>query len=202
MPPSSERLGNLSRMDTILNGNWRAQLLARSLWEFYHSRIYCTIRGNDLKPNRIRLIGVLGPKQIGDVGFCISIRHDERQEEALVHELLHANLIPLGYRRFWINDDSESEEYRRAAGIINLADHKLMRPIFLGFGYSENRFVGPGRELNDLELRIDKYFEAVRNDLQEPAQYLHYVGKCLSDHGVSFESMDIAAAMVSQLASR
>jgi hypothetical protein len=110
MLPSSHQLENLSRMDAILNGNWRAQLLARSLWEFYHCRIYCTIRDNDLKPNRIRILGVLGPKEIRDVGFCISVRGDCRQQEALVHELLHANLIPLGYPRFWIYHDSESEE--------------------------------------------------------------------------------------------
>ena len=50
LSPSDNQLRNLSRMTTILSGNWRASMLAHSLWEFYNYQLYCTVRADDGKP--------------------------------------------------------------------------------------------------------------------------------------------------------
>ena len=109
-------------------------MLAHSLWEFYNYQLYCTVRADDGKPNRHRIDGITGPKTIDTISICISIRDNERQEEGLVHELLHANLIPLGYPRFWVEEPA-SEKWRLAEGTINLADHIVKQPIYLSLGY-------------------------------------------------------------------
>src|SRR6266498_326706 len=130
MSPSNNQLTNLGQMTAILSGSWKARILAHSLWEFYNYQLYCTVCADDGKPNRHRIDGISDGKAVEKIRIYISVRSNERQEEGLVHELLHANLVPLGYPRFWL-DECASTEWRLAEGIINLADHIVMRPIYL-----------------------------------------------------------------------
>jgi len=195
MSPLSNELENISRMEAILNGNWRAQLLANSLWDFYRHRIYCTLQDANADSGRIRMLGVMGPTQISKLGFSISIPDDDRKADALVHELLHANLIPLGYPRFWLNHDGESQQFCRGGGIINLADHKAMLPVFLALGYSEARFLRESRKLNEFEEQVNTYFERVKESLQQPNAYRQHVENCFSEHGISFELLDRTAIL-------
>src|SRR5216684_3416256 len=145
MPPSENQQQNLHEMTTILSDNRKARILAHSLWEFYNYQLYCTVRADEGEPNSYRIDGITGPKTIGKIRIFISIRNNERQVEGLVHELLHANLIPLGYPRFWVKENQS--KWRLAKGIINLADHIVMQPIYLSLGYSAEKFLGPSRPL-------------------------------------------------------
>jgi len=195
MSPFSNELENISRMEAILNGNWRARLLANSLWEFYRYRIYCTLRDANTDSGRIRMLGVTGSTQISNLGFCISIPDDDRKADALVHELLQANLIPLGYPRFWLNHDRESQPFCRGAGIINLADHKVMMPVFSALGYSEARLLRESRKLNEFEEQVNTSLEDVKESLQQPNAYRQHVENCFSEHGISFELLDRTAIL-------
>lgn len=196
MPGSNNQVENLSRMTAILSGNWKASVLAQSLWEFFNYELYCTVRDDDDKPNRHRIDGIIDANTIGDVRICISLRRNARREEGLVHELLHANLIPLGYPRFWIDEERGSDKWILAGGITNIADHEAMRPIYLSFGYSADRFLGPSRPLNDLEERVRANFERKASDLLTPVRYSAQVSACLKKHGIKFRAINLASLIL------
>ena len=65
-----------------------------------------------------------------------------REVEALVHELLHINLIQLGFPRLCSNT-VEGDAYGVAKGIINIADHRLILPKFLQMEFAEELFLTP-----------------------------------------------------------
>jgi hypothetical protein len=192
MSPSGEQLANLSLMKSLLSANRRAQMLATSLWEFFRFRLYCTIHADDGQPSshHIDLPTENEPLQIR-----ISLRQTHRQEEALVHELLHANLIPLGYPTFriWARSD---RKWRLAGGIINLADHVSMLPIFLSFGYSADRFLGPGKPETCEERRINAKIEALAPHLKTPQGYLAKVATCLRDEKISVKPVYLATGAI------
>lgn len=198
MPPSTNQLANLSRMTAILSGSWKARILAHSLWEFYNYQLYCTVRADDGRPNRHRIDGISGPKAIGKIRICISIRSSERQEEGLAHELLHANLIPLGYLHFWV-EERASKKWQLAEGIINLAEHIVMQPIYLSFGYSAEKFLGPSRPLGKLERRVAGDLQQIAATLATPDGYLTHLSAYLRSHNINCKPLpDLAAAVVAQ----
>ena len=197
LSPSDNQLRNLSRMTTILSGNWRASMLAHSLWKFYNYQLYCTVRADDGKPNRHRIDGITGPKTIDTIRICISIRDNERQEEGLVHELLHANLIPLGYPRFWVEEPA-SEKWRLAEGTINLADHIVMQPIYLSLGYLAQRFLGPSRPLSELEKRVAGDLHEIAANLTTPNGYMTHMSAYLRSHNIKCEPLYLAEAVLRQ----
>jgi hypothetical protein len=201
MLPSENQRRNLARMTEILSANWKASMLAESLWEFYNCQLYCTIRPNDAAPNRHRIYGVTGPATIGRIQVFISIRRNERQEEGLLHELLHANLIPLGYPRFWVNE-RPSEKSQLAGGIINLADHIVIEPIYLSFGYSRERFLAPSRSLSDQEKRVAADLQEIAGNLVTPTSYLTHVSAYLRSYDIKFEPLWLADTIVTQRADR
>ena len=188
-------------MTEILSANWKASMLAESLWEFYNYQLYCTIRPNDGAPNRHRIDGVTGPATIGRIQVFISIRMNERQEEGLVHELLHANLIPLGYPRFWVNERSP-EKSQLAGGIINRADHIVIEPIYLSLGYSRERFLAPSRPLSDREKRVSADLQEIAANLVTPTGYLTHVTAYLRSYDIKFETLYLAGTVVTQRADR
>jgi len=187
--------GNLSRMTTILSANWRAGMLAESLWEFYNYQLYCTVRADDREPNRHRIDGIRDPETIDTIRVCISICDNDRREEGLVHELLHANLIPLGYPRFWLHEKSGL-----AAGIINHAGHIVMRPIYLSLGYSADRFLGRTRRLNARERQVDADVKQIGEELRTPQGYLDRVSQYLQENEILFTPLYLADAVVAQRA--
>jgi hypothetical protein len=172
-------------------------MLAQSLWEFYNYHFYCTIRADDGEPNRNRIDGITGSQTIDTIRVFISIRDNDRREEELVHELLHTNLIPLGYPRFWIEDCTQ-EKWRLAKGITNLADHVVMLPIFFSLGYSNKRFLGPGRSLNEQERRVDSDLKTMGQRLRTPQGYLDCVSQYLERHEIPFAPVYLANAIISQ----
>lgn len=190
MSPSADQLQNLSEMAAILSGNWKATFLAHSLWEFYNYRLYCTVLEDDGEPNTYHIGGIIDANMIGDIRISISIRRNARRQEGLTHELLHANLIPLGYPRFWINEEHGSDKWVLASGIINLADHIIMRPIYLSFGYSVDRFLGLSRPLNEQETRFAADLEGIGSALSTPVGYSAHVEAYLQCHDISFQGMN------------
>lgn len=184
-------------MTGMLSANWKASLLAHSLWEFYNHQLYCTIRADDGEPNRHCIDGIRSPETIDTIRVRIAIRDDGRREEGLVHELLHANLIPLGYPRFWFKECT-SEKWRLAGGIINLADHLVMQPIYLSFGYSIERFGGPSRPLSGREKRVADDLEGIEASLLTPHGYLTHISAYLRSHDLQFEPLFLAGKVVRQ----
>jgi hypothetical protein len=177
--------------------NWKASLRAHSLWEFYNYQLCCTVRADDGEPNRHRIDGIRGPDTIDTIRVCISIRDNDRREEGLVHELLHANLIPLGYPRFWI-DKHASEKWRLAKGITNLADHVAMLPIYVSLGYSAERFLGPSRPLNERERRVDADLKEMGESLKTPQGYLDCVSQYLARNEIRFTPLYLANVITAQ----
>jgi hypothetical protein len=184
-------------MVEILSANWKASVLAHSLWEFYNHQLYCTVRADDGEPNRHRIDGIRGPDTIDTIRVCISIRDKHRREEGLVHELLHANLIPLGYPRFWIEEDG-SEKWRLAKGITNLADHVVMLPIYVSLGYSGARFLGPSRSLSERERRVDADLKEMGESLKTPQGYLDCVSQYLGRNEIRFTPLYLANVIMAQ----
>ncbi len=184
-------------MSEILSRNRRATTLARSLWEFYNHQLYCTLRDDDGEPNRYRIDGISGSETFDTIRICISIRNNDRKEEGLVHELLHANMIPLGYPRFWI-DECEPDQRRLAKGVTNLADHIVMQPIYCSFGYSAERFLGPSRLLSDRERRVDADLKNMGEQLKSPQGYSHCVSQYLERNKISFAPLYLANAILDQ----
>jgi hypothetical protein len=178
-------------MFKILSGNWKSSLLAHSLWHFYNHELYCTVRADDGEPNRHRIDGIRGPDTIDTIRVCISIRDNDRWEEGLVHELLHANLIPLGYPRFWIEEHA-AEKWRLAKGITNLADHVVMRPIYASLGYSNERFLGPTRSLNERARRVDADLKDREERLRTPQGYLNCVSQYLAQKRYTFYAASLS----------
>jgi hypothetical protein len=184
-------------MAEILSANWKASLLAHSLWEFYNHQLYCTVRADDGEPNRHRIDGITGPETIDTIRVCISIRDNDRQEEGLVHELLHANLIPLGYPRFWIEEHA-SEKWRLAEGITNLADHVVMLPVYASLGYSSERFLGPSRSLSERERRVDADLKEMGERLRTPQGYSECVSQYLKRNAIRLTPLYLAGVITAQ----
>jgi hypothetical protein len=114
-----------------------------------------------------------------------------------LHELLHANLIPSGYPRFWVNECS-SEKWQLAGGIINLADHIVIEPIYLSFGYSRKRFLGPSRPLSNREKRVAADLQEIAAKLVTPAGYLTHVSAYLQSYDIKYEALYLADIIVTQ----
>jgi len=110
---------------------------------------------------------------------------------------LHANLIPLGYPRFWI-EEHESEKWRLTKGITNLADHVVMLPIFASLGYSAERFLGLSRSLNERERRVDADLKEMREQLRTPQGYLDCVSQYLKRNEIRFTPLHLADAIMAQ----
>jgi hypothetical protein len=115
-----------------------------------------------------------------------------------VHELLHANLIPLGYPRFWIDEERRSDEWILAGGITNLADHVVMRPIFLSLGYAGDRFLGSRRSLNDQEQRVDSDLREMGEQLRTPQGYSDCVSRYLECNNIRFAPLHLTTQIIAE----
>jgi hypothetical protein len=180
---------NLSRITSVLRGNAKAVRLANDLWDFFEAGLVCTIKRDDGEPNEFRLDGIESPNVIGDIRFVITLRQTDRLEEGLVHELLHANLIALGYPTYWL---SEQERFRWICGrdILNLAAHQVMQPAFVSLGYAEDRFVGPHAPLGKEGERVVADLDQM--DLSTPESFGVNISAYLHKREVAFELVRLA----------
>lgn len=182
-PEQKHRVKNLTRMRRILERNTEACALAERLWRFYGGRLKCS-EPKELKNSRISY-GI--PKEFApeykatDLTPSVVLAQSNRLEEALVHELLHLELVRLGYPRFFLDGTGDGE---LAFGITNNADHAVMRPLFAALGYSPDRFTGPN-ELNDYEKQIIAEIDAFPN-LHSTEGYTAAVSSYLKQHEIGF----------------
>lgn len=194
--PSADELASLAVMTEILSSNPKASQLARSLWERFGFRVRCTLCDDDAEPSTHRIEGVHGPSEISSIGIHIAVRRTDRAAEALVHELLHAQLIASGYPTFWIDEEQESEKWNLDAGITNNADHVVTRPAYLCLGYDPARFLGPSKPLRHEHARIVARLEAAAPLLSSPEGYLDVVSAELRDQDITFFPLDLARYIV------
>jgi hypothetical protein len=170
----------------LIERSSKARTLAFSLWEFFDRKLICRRPDIDLNhPNtfHLDLEGFLISRQLGDLRPELVIRQNSRQEVGLVHELLHLNLIPLGFPSFriWADDD---ETWNLAGGIINNAEHVPMLPIFNSLGYAEHEFLGPAASHTARELRVFEDIEKLKQSLLTPRQYGSSVSSYLASRSI------------------
>lgn len=195
MPESEFEQENLSSMLEIARRNTKAQTLACSLWVFFERKLTCRRPSIDINhPNsfHIEIETFLSSRKIADLRPEMVIRQNNRQEAGLVHELLHLNLIPLGFPcfRIWADDD---EEWDLAGGIINNAEHVPMLRTFLSLGYSEADFLGPSmRPYSAREQRVFDDLEKLQEVLLTPREYGFAVGSYLTSRSIKHEIVWIA----------
>lgn len=168
----------------VLSGNIEAANLAFDLWSYFSFRIYFSLRRDDGKPGRIRRFGVEATG-CRDFGVCISVPQTERQEEALVHELLHVNLLREGYPMIWV-DECDEGMWALAGGIINNAEHVPMMPTYLNLGYAEGRFLGPEKQPTENEKSVFDDINDMSPLLLSPASYLDALSAYLRQHQIPF----------------
>ena len=190
MTPSADQSAHLQRMETILSPTWKALLLARSLWEFFEFRLACTVHEDDGVPSTTEIQGIHSPTDIGDVGIVITVRRTERTAEALVHELLHANMIASPYPIFHLDEPIGSPKWFLGRGIINEADHVVIRPIFTSFGYDASRFMGrPPQPLSEEDQRLTARIHAAAAELATPEGYAAFLATEFCRHEIVFEPL-------------
>ncbi|SRR6266496_4628599 len=188
---------NLNRITDILAGSSKARMLALSLWHFFGFRLTCRLPKIDKEqPSscHIKIEEFMQSHKASDLAPEVVVRDTGRREEALAHELLHLNLIPLGYPRFRIWEDDD-EKWNLAAGIINNADHPVMLPIFLALGYEERQFLGSSRTLTTSEERVHQGVRVLAPDLHTPIGYGRAVSEYLKRHSIRHEIVWIAKLM-------
>jgi hypothetical protein len=158
-----------------------ARQLARTLWEFFEFRLTCRLPSIDpLEPNTVsvNVEKFLESRKLGDLEPEIVVRDNERREVGLVHELLHLDLIQRGYPRFRLWTANESQ-WNVAGSVINRADHHLMLPSFVSFGYNADQFVGQCGKPSSDEALAWKHPDALSAQLETPAGYSLVVSECL-----------------------
>jgi hypothetical protein len=185
---------NLLAMLDIIQRSLKSRMLACSLWEFFGHNLRCrrpTIDLNASNSVHIEIESFLDSRRFSDLQPEVVVRRNARQEAGLVHELLHLNLIPLGFPRFrlWTDDD---ETWNIAGGFINIADHVPMLPTFVDLGYDEREFLGSVSSPGPRELRVKKDVEKLKPFLLAPNDYGHVVSEYLSRHAIKHEAVWIA----------
>jgi hypothetical protein len=185
-------------MMEILKRSSKARVLARSLWHFFEHSLTCRRPNIDLNhPNEchIEIEPFLNSRRSRDLCPEVVVRRNARQEVGLVHELLHLNLIPLGFPNFrlWAEDD---EEWQLAGGLINNADHTIMLPIFASFGYAESEFLGQSGPDTSRELHVFEIIDRLRPSLSTPREYAHVLSGYLSSRSIKHEVIWIADLIV------
>lgn len=178
-------------MTDALARNPAAVALAEGLWRFFNHRLLCSPPGDD-ETSRIRY-GITRYAPVVKARSIIpSIRlaKSDRQEEALVHELLHLELLRQGYPRFYF-DKMDDKQAGLAGGIQNSADHEAMLPIFLRLGYRADRFLTP-RKLSARDQRLLGEIKALPG-LEIPAGYTASVSGYLRRHGFTFRLLTVSA---------
>jgi hypothetical protein len=187
--PSVHQRNNLDRMTNFLGGNTGATVLAHDLWQFFAFRLACT-RPRNAKCSRIRY-GIKNYSPIikpSDIAPAVLLAASDRMSEALTHELLHLEMLRIGYPKFYF-DSMDADGAALAGGIQNCADHQVMLPLFLKFGFSADRFETP-RKLSKRDQQRVMEIKALPN-LSSPEGFADSVGGYLRENGFSFRLVHV-----------
>ncbi|MEY2578776.1 MAG: hypothetical protein QOI49_1600 [Verrucomicrobiota bacterium] len=182
-PPADDT--QLALMHKIVSRNMRAMELLNALWEYFGGRMKCEVIRDDGNPSVINYNPcVVNGKEAPDCHLIL--RENERLEEALVHELLHADLWRRGYPRWFLRTQAESL-WNQGRDILNLAEHIVMLPTFKSLGYPEERFVGPSKPLDEEGRQVLGDLAAMADLLSTPKGFVEEISAYLQARGIQFE---------------
>jgi len=169
----------------IVAENAKATAFVTALWEAFAGRVKCQIIADDGKPSILRFEHRISDgKDASEVHLVL--RRNSRLEEALIHELLHAELFRRGYPKFFLRTQGEYR-WQEGADILNLAYHVVMLPAFLALGYAEERFVGPSKPMSEEGQRVEADLHAMKDRLSTPEGYTDCLREYFRNRGIEFE---------------
>lgn len=183
VPPTDE--DHLRRVLTIVAGNAKATAFVKGLWEHFSRQVKCEIIDDDGKPNVIRYNNrISNGVDVSEIHLIL--RRNNRLEEELIHELLHADLYRRGYPKFFLTTQDEYV-WQEGADILNLADHVVMLPTFVSLGYAEERFIGPSKPMNEEGQQVEADLRAMEDRLSTQEGYADCLSEYLRKRGIKFE---------------
>lgn len=150
-------LDGLEFMKSVLKASPKAMELLGEVWNSYGGI------GFDASHNIQVSSYAIGLKCNGDFLYAnppfigLSLESN-RKPEALTHELLHLKLGIIGYPKLCQNYPFSDDNLRLSNDIVNIAEHRLIKPLFLKMGFSEELFLSPQEINDDWKARI-QYFE-------------------------------------------
>ena len=166
--------------------NAKAIELVNSLWKHFSGRIRCECVADDGQPSVLRW-NVRMNNGIDTSELKLILRRNDRLEEALIHELLHADLYRRGYPK-WFLPTQDAHLLRQGEDILNLAEHVVMLPSFLSLGYREERFVGRTKvPMSEEGQRVQADLTAMAESLSTPSGFVACVSEYLKRRGIAFE---------------
>jgi hypothetical protein len=175
---------HLHRMLTIVGSNAKSAAFVNELWEAFSGRIKCEIIADDGRPSVLRFEHRTSNGMDRSEAHLI-LRENSRLEEAMIHELLHADLFRCGYPKFYLRTQREGK-WQEGADILNLADHVVMLPTFLSLGYADERFVGPSEPMSEEGQRVQADLRALKDRLSTPEGYTECLCEYLRNRGIEF----------------
>jgi len=107
-----------------------------------------------------------------------------REKEALAHELLHLDLGLSGYPRLVQNTFSDGEQRQLANSILNIADHRVMRPMFEELGLDPERFMSTQDGIAPQWAKHVEAFESC-DPYASPCEYLERASTYLHSFGIA-----------------
>lgn len=176
----------LALMHKIVGRNVRAGELLNAVWEYFDGRMECEVIPDDGNPSVINYKArVVNGREVPECRLIL--RDSGRLEEAFTHELLHADLWRRGYPRWFLRTQAESL-WNQGRDILNLAEHIVMLPTFKSLGYSEERFVGPSKPLDEEGLQVQADLAAMGVLLFTPKGFVKGISGYLQGRGIQFEA--------------
>jgi hypothetical protein len=188
MKPGGEQSCALEQMMAVLSPNPSACALAERVCRFFDQKVAFTLASDGT--TKYSLPGAstfLKSRNPHDLQPTIHVRKSARTIEALVHELLHLDLILEGYPRFLILAPRDTDDCDLGLGITNNADHVLMRPKFLAMGYRNEAFTGDTRPLSESETVVLNVISKL-SPVCTPEEFLRFVSNYLRSSLIRFES--------------
>ncbi len=172
---------NLDAMRDLLGPRKEAQDLLTNVWEAFGPILFSS--SPEIETSRYALrVQLLSDGKIGNSIPSVGIKTGTgREVEALVHELLHINLIQLGFPRLCSNT-VDGDAYGVAKVIINIADHRLILPKFLQMGFAEELFLTPLPHVEAFAAHVAAFDEGALYDTHQ--LYYDRVSKYLTAKGI------------------
>ena len=172
---------NLDAMQDLLGAQKEAQDLLTDVWKAFGPILFSS--SPEIETSRYAFrVQLLSDGKIGNSIPSVGIKTGTgREVEALVHELLHINLIQLGFPRLCSNT-VDGDAYGVAKVIINIADHRLILPKFLQMGFAEESFLTPLPHVEPFAAHVAAFDEGALYDTHQ--LYYNRVSKHLAAQGI------------------
>lgn len=193
--PNWEEKRHRDEIQNVLRHSAAARELAERLWNFLDGKL-SYIPNDDQPFNRCHFEG-LDVNPVVEIKVTLSIRQDDRREEGLVHELLHANLLRLGFPKFRIYERRDDCEL--GAEMVNHAEHLVMKDTYLKLGYDDSKFLGIGREPNQEEALAFSELDAIKGELCKAEKYKQLLPRFLKRYSIAAEACRFSRAIIQKI---